>query len=81
MCALGEHCNCNAEIDFFQVPRMSMRMEGVTVMATIAENRELSGSAIVAICGGSGGEGALDRGNPMGGSGGGKARFSNDERR
>ena len=41
----------------------------------IAENRELSGSAIVAICGGSGGEGELDQGNP----GGGKALFANDE--
>ena len=79
MCALCEHCNCNEEIGFLQLPRMSMRMEGVTVMATIAENRELSGSAIVAICGGSGGEGALDWGNAMGSSGGGKALFANDE--
>ena len=43
-------------------------------MGTIAENRELSGSAILAICGGSGGKGALDRSNPMGGSGGEGAR-------
>ena len=48
-------------------------------MATIAENRELSGSAIVVICGGRGGDGALDRGNPMGCSGRGKALFANDE--
>ena len=54
---------------------MLMRMEGATVMTTIAENRELSSSAIVAICGGSGGEGELDQGNP----GGGKALFANDE--
>ena len=59
------------EIGFLHLPQISMRMEGATVMAaTIAENRELYSSATVAICGSSGGEGALDRGNPMGGSGG-----------
>ena len=61
------------EIGFLHLPQISMRMEGATVMAaTIAENRELSGSATVAICGASVGKGALDRGNLMGGSGGGK---------